>query len=84
MASFAASASDPKPEECLKATPIVDSDHPLVQEFTKKHSKGTTDVEKAVSLYYACRDEFRYDPYQFSTTEEGLKASTVIKNGFGW
>lgn len=27
---------------------------------------------------------FSYDPYKFSVTEEGLKGSTVITNGYGW
>ncbi|KAI9029431.1 hypothetical protein DFJ74DRAFT_487880 [Hyaloraphidium curvatum] len=76
--------SDPRPSECLGPTAIVDSDHPLVVDFVAKHARGGTDLERAVSLYYAVRDGYRYDPYKFTVTVEGLRASTVLENGYGW
>jgi transglutaminase-like putative cysteine protease len=35
-------------------------------------------------LYYAVRDEIRYDPYQFSIEPNFLKASTTLDNGAGY
>jgi transglutaminase-like putative cysteine protease len=62
----------------------VDSDHPAIIEFTGQHASGSTDVDRAVSLYYAVRDGFRYDPYRLDLSPDGMKASTVIATGHGW
>jgi transglutaminase-like putative cysteine protease len=62
----------------------VDSDHPAIIEFAQRHAAGTTDVDRAVSLYYAVRDGFRYDPYRIDLSPDGMKASTVIATGHGW
>ena len=71
-------------EPTLSPTALIDSDHPSVAEFTARHATGTTDVERAVALYYAVRDGFRYDPYRIDLTPAGMKASTVIEKGYGW
>ena len=43
-----------------------------------------TDRERAVSLYLAVRDQFRYDPYRIDLSPEGMRASSVIAQGSGW
>ncbi len=68
----------------LAATPLVDSDHPQVREFARRHAVGSSDRERAVALYYAVRDGFRYDPYHVDLSPDGMRASTVITKGFGW
>jgi transglutaminase-like putative cysteine protease len=68
----------------LAPTPLIDSDHPTVVEFARRHAHGTTDIERAVALYYAVRDGFRYDPYRINLMPQGMRASTVIANGYGW
>ncbi len=68
----------------LVPTALIDSDHPAVVEFARSSARGPTDVERAVALYYAVRDGFRYDPYRFDLTPAGMRASTVIANGYGW
>ena len=68
----------------LSPTPLVDSDHPEVQAFTRQHAAGTDDRERAVSLYYAVRDGFRYDPYRVDLSPEGMRASSVLRLGYGW
>lgn len=69
----------------LKPTPTIESAHPDVISFAEKHSSGTdTDRETAVRLYYAVRDEIRYDPYSIVLTEEGLKATQTLRAGRGW
>jgi transglutaminase-like putative cysteine protease len=68
----------------LAATPLIDSDHPAVLDFALQHARGADGRERAVALYYAVRDGFRYDPYRADMTPEGMKASAVIALGLGW
>ncbi|MBT7756176.1 MAG: transglutaminase domain-containing protein, partial [Rhodospirillaceae bacterium] len=69
----------------LQPAIFVDSDHPAVIEFAHRAGgKDGTDLEKAVRLYYAVRDEFRYDPYGVEMTEYGMKGSTVLERGNGF
>jgi len=76
--------TDPRPEQCTAPTTIVDSAHPAVVEFAARHARGGTDRERAVSLYYAVRDGFRYDPYRIDLGESGMRASSVLTLGYGW
>lgn len=63
----------------------VDSDHPAVVAFARQHADDTLSPrERAVRLYYAVRDGFRYDPYDFNTTPRGLQASHVIETERGF
>jgi transglutaminase-like putative cysteine protease len=62
----------------------VDSDHPAVIAFARHHATGATDAERAVALFYAVRDGFRYDPYRLDLTPQGMKASTVLATSHGW
>jgi transglutaminase-like putative cysteine protease len=55
-----------------------------VQHFARQHAKGADDRERAVALYYAVRDGFRYDPYRIDVTHQGMRASTVLTVGVGW
>ena len=75
---------DPKPQDCLGPAELVDAGHPEVRAFTGKHAGAGTDRERAVRLYYAVRDGFRYDPYRVDLQPHGMKASTVLANGYGW
>lgn len=68
----------------LAASSMVDSDHPAVQAFAKQHAKGSNDTERAVALYFAVRDGFRYDPYQVDLSPEHMSASSVLAKGYGW
>ena len=67
----------------LAATPLIDSDHPAVIEFSQR-ARGATDRERAVALYYMVRDGFRYDPYRIDLSPHGMRASTVLEIGVGW
>ncbi|MCI2808959.1 transglutaminase-like domain-containing protein [Eoetvoesiella caeni] len=68
----------------LSPTVLIDSDHPAVIAFAQKYAVGATDRERAVALYYAVRDEFRYDPYHIDFSVHGMTASTVIAKKYGW
>ena len=76
--------NDPRPEQCLASGPMVDSDHAEVREFARRHAHGATDRERAVALYYAVRDGFRYDPYRLDLSADGMRASAVLSLGYGW
>ena len=61
---------------------FVDSDHPRVVEFAERW-RGTSREprEQAVRLYYAVRDQIRYNPYTFSPDHATLKASHALAAG---
>jgi len=42
---------------------------------------ASDDVTRGVMLYYAVRDEFRYDPYRITLTERCFRATTVLHEG---
>ncbi|MFO1220116.1 MAG: transglutaminase family protein [Burkholderiaceae bacterium] len=68
----------------LAPTALIDSDHPAVVAYARQHARGNTVRERAVALYYAVRDDFRYDPYRIDLSPAGMRASTVIEVGYGW
>lgn len=68
----------------LAAATMVDADHPAVRAFAAEHARGETPRERAVALYYAVRDGFRYDPYRIDLTPAGMSASSVLASGHGW
>jgi transglutaminase-like putative cysteine protease len=68
----------------LACTALIDSDHPHVQGFARQHALGAGDRERAVALYYAVRDGFRYDPYRIDLSVAGMRASHVLEIGVGW
>lgn len=72
-------------EEYLACTPIIDCDHPAVLDYVHRNSlEGSSQLAMAVSLYYAVRDDFRYDPYRVDLTPEGMRASVTLGRGYGW
>lgn len=68
----------------LRATALIDSDSPAVQAFAAAHARGASDTERAVALYLAVRDGFRYDPYRIDLSPQGMRASSVLAHGHGW
>ena len=68
----------------LAPTALIDADHPAVVAYARQHAVGADVRERAVALYYAVRDGFRYDPYKADLSPEGMRASTVLAQGYGW
>jgi transglutaminase-like putative cysteine protease len=67
-------------DQYLKATEIIDCNHPDIQAFAGEKTANITDpAEKAVRLYYAVRDEIWYDPYYPFYLPEHYRASAVLK-----
>lgn len=72
------------PAAFTSATAFVDCDHPDVMAFAQQHAKGQDARERAVALTMAVRDGFRYDPYRLDLSPQGMRASTVVQQGYGW
>ena len=70
--------------EYLRPGRFVDSAHPGVIDFSREHALGKDDLEKAVSLYYAVRDEIRYNPFQNFLLDDSYRGSVCIARGEGW
>ena len=70
----------------LHPTSFIDSDSPEVIEFAERYirHKDKNQKEKAITLYYAVRDEVRYDPYDLRYAPDALKASTILRKGSGF
>jgi transglutaminase-like putative cysteine protease len=72
----------------LAPGPTVESDHPWVRAFADRVVGGAEapsgQIERAVLLYYAVRDELRYDPYTAELSVEGLRARRALELGRGW
>jgi len=51
-------------EPYLNPTPIIDSDHEIIQDFARsKVGESLDPIDQAVKLFLAVRDGIRYDPY---------------------
>ena len=69
----------------LQPTFFIDCDSPQIVDFARRITKGIhSDIEKAIRLYYAVRDEIFYDPYGIDSNPESLKASAVLKKRSGF
>lgn len=62
----------------LESAQFIDSAHPAVAAFSKKFVAGNSARERAVSLYYAVRDEIRYNPFLDFSRPEAFRASSVL------
>jgi transglutaminase-like putative cysteine protease len=72
------------PDAYLSPGEFVDSDHPAVREFAAKNARGGTDLERAVSLYYAVRDGIRYNPFLDFSVDAAYRASSTLERGEGF
>lgn len=71
-------------EEYLKDTVFLDFKEPSFDVFTQQINKDQDTTALAIDLYYLVRDTFLYDPYHLDLTEDGLKASNVLKKRRAW
>jgi transglutaminase-like putative cysteine protease len=63
----------------LQPTFFIDSNHKDVIAYTQNIIGSETDKTKqAIKIYYAVRDDFKYNPYNINLKHEELKASTLI------
>jgi len=77
--------TDKDPDIFLRSTPTIDFDNEAVKEFVAENSSANScKLDRAISLYYAVRDQIRYDPYTFSLDLNDFSASRTLKTGRGW
>lgn len=69
----------------LASTRFFDISHPLIRAYTDKTIAGEgTDVGRAVRLFYAVRDGWRYDPFSILSTPESYVASNILQSKAGY
>jgi transglutaminase-like putative cysteine protease len=69
----------------LEGVAFIDSGHPNVRSFAHRVAGGERNArDAAVKLYYAVRDEIRYDPYLPYDEPDTYRASAVLaaKRGY--
>jgi transglutaminase-like putative cysteine protease len=72
-------------QQYLSPGEFVDSDHPDVVAFAQRIAGDLPDDRaKAVALFYAVRDGWRYDPYGTSNAREDYRASAVLTTNRTW
>lgn len=60
---------------------FCDSDHPSIIAYAHEHGVGDSPRERAVALYYAVRDGFRYSPWGVRMSPEAFLASEALRRG---
>ena len=69
----------------LRPASFVDCDHPAVVEYAKEAvGRESTDIGKAKALFYAVRDDIRYDPYKIDLRPEAMRASAALSKKYGF
>ena len=69
----------------LRSTSTIDFENGAVQEFVAENSaENAGDMERVISLYYAVRDQIRYDPYTSSDDLSDFAASHTLEIMRGW
>lgn len=79
--------TSPPQDACTAPSRFIDSDHPDLVGYAEKvcaDAGATTDREKAVALFLAVRDGWRYDPYDVSYNEDDYRASAILKTSANW
>jgi len=69
----------------LLPSPTINFKHEAVRRFIEQYDRpDSIELERAVSLYYAVRDQIRYDPYTASSQLSDFSASRTLETGRGW
>lgn len=69
----------------LQPAEYIDSDTLSIQVYARLSlAAGTTDLNRAVDLYYRVRDGIQYTPYLDYADPAMYRASNVLLNGFGF
>jgi len=69
----------------LQPTRFINSDSPEIIEFARSSAEGAkTEIEKAVKIFYAVRDQIIYDPYHIDISPDKFRASVVLAKRSGF
>ena len=72
-------------EQYLQPTFFLDYDTKELADFADTICAGKkTPTEKAIALYYAVRDQIRYNPYDLGYSRTAMKASSTLKKKSGY
>ncbi|PWU24803.1 MAG: transglutaminase [Candidatus Rokuibacteriota bacterium] len=72
-------------DQFLRPAEYIDSDARIVVAFAQQRAAGAADlVARAVTLYYAVRDEIAYTPYCDFRSVETYRASACLARGSGF
>lgn len=72
-------------EDYLRPAGLIDSAHPAIRDFAQSLTRGVEDdAARAVRIYYAVRDDVRYDPYGTPLEREAYVASTTLLQRHGY
>ena len=78
-------------DELLAETYFLNTQHPQVRAFTEAalglpldRAQLMPETERAIKLFYAVRDQVRYDPYRISLADRDYQAHEVLNCGYGW
>src|ERR1700737_2277852 len=63
---------------------LIDSEHPKITAYARRVAGEGRDREKALRLYYAVRDDLRYDPSNTAMKREAYRSSTTLAAGHGY
>lgn len=76
---------EPPSEADVWPTAYIDADHPDVVAWAREVTVGRSDNrERAVALFLAVRDGWRYDPYGISRDPVDYRASRILATTSNW
>lgn len=71
-------------QEYLKATDLIDADHPAIKNYAERMTNGARiDMQKAVRIYYTVRDGWKYNPYNINMQADAMRASVILEREEG-
>lgn len=71
-------------EKYLASGPLIDADHSAIIAYAKRVTEGAvSDQQRAIRIYYAIRDQWRYNPYNINLTQYALRASSILNRKEG-
>jgi len=69
----------------LSPTSFIDSDSPGVIKFAEQRADNAISlIDKSIKIFYAVRDQIRYDPYHIDLSPDKFRASRVLAQQTGW
>jgi transglutaminase-like putative cysteine protease len=69
----------------LQPTRFIDSDHPTVIAFSQAATGDAgRDMDRAIRIFYAVRDQIKYDPYCLDLSRDKFKASVILGKKTGY
>lgn len=68
----------------LKATEILEVNHPSTKALITDIDSNLSKKDQAIALYYKVRDFFLYDPYHLDLRPESLKSSGILQKRRAW